>query len=71
VARSDSDSLEFVPGMTTLAEVERRLIFATLEHFRGDKRRAADALGVSLKTIYNRLNHYLAVGQESNSPTQR
>jgi DNA-binding NtrC family response regulator len=61
--RADSDSLEFVPGITTLEEVERRLIFATLEHFRGDKRRAAEALGVSLKTIYNRLNHYLVVGQ--------
>lgn len=55
--------LEFVPGRITLAEAERQLIYATLEHFRGDKRRTADALGISLKTIYNRLNHYLALGQ--------
>jgi DNA-binding NtrC family response regulator len=57
-----ADYLEFAPGYTTLAEAERQLIFATLEHFHGDKRRAADALGISLKTIYNRLNHYLSAG---------
>lgn len=60
--------LEFMPGGITLAEAERQLIFATLEHFRGDKRRAADALGISLKTIYNRLNHYLAAGRSGKEP---
>ncbi|HWT54962.1 MAG TPA: sigma-54 dependent transcriptional regulator [Rhodocyclaceae bacterium] len=60
--------LEFMPGGITLAEAERQLIFATLEHFRGDKRRAADALGISLKTIYNRLNHYLAAGRSGTEP---
>jgi two-component system response regulator HydG len=59
--QSKEDSLEFAPGLP-LAEVERRFIFATLKHFRGDKRKAAQALGISLKTIYNRLNHYLAAG---------
>lgn len=43
---------------TSLAEVERRTILATLEHFDGDKKRAAEVLGVSLKTLYNRLNAY-------------
>lgn len=57
-----AEYLEFAPGYTTLAEAERQLIFATLEHFHGDKRRAADSLGISLKTIYNRLNHYLSAG---------
>ncbi|HWU85207.1 MAG TPA: sigma-54 dependent transcriptional regulator [Rhodocyclaceae bacterium] len=56
------EGLVFAPGMS-LAEVERRFILATLEHFHGDKRRAAVALGVSLKTVYNKLNHYLAHGQ--------
>jgi two-component system response regulator AtoC len=42
----------------TLAEAERRLILAALEHFGGDKRKAADALGVSLRTLYNRLHQY-------------
>lgn len=40
----------------TLEEVERTLIDATLEYYKGNKRRAAQSLGISLKTIYNRLN---------------
>jgi len=47
---------------TTLAEVERSLILATLEHFDGHKERTAAALGVSLKTLYNRLKEYGAEG---------
>ncbi|HEU4622385.1 MAG TPA: helix-turn-helix domain-containing protein, partial [Burkholderiaceae bacterium] len=43
---------------TPLAEVQREIIFATLAHFDGDKRLAAQALGVSLKTLYNRLEAY-------------
>jgi DNA-binding NtrC family response regulator len=43
---------------TSLADAERRLIMATLSHFGGDKRRAAETLGISLKTLYNRLNSY-------------
>ncbi|NOT33160.1 MAG: sigma-54-dependent Fis family transcriptional regulator [Candidatus Eisenbacteria bacterium] len=42
----------------SIEEVERRLIFATLDQLKGDKRRAAKILGVSLKTLYNRLNAY-------------
>jgi DNA-binding NtrC family response regulator len=38
--------------------MERSLIEATLEYFQGNKRRAADALGCSLKTLYNKLNGY-------------
>jgi two-component system, NtrC family, response regulator HydG len=41
-----------------LDAVERTLIEATLDHFRGDKRRSAGALGCSLKTLYNKLNGY-------------
>lgn len=43
---------------TALDDVEKRLILATLDHYKGDKRRAAEVLGVSLKTIYNRLRVY-------------
>ncbi len=46
-------------GMS-LADIERHFILATLEHFGGDKRKAAEVLGISLKTIYNRLNEYSA-----------
>jgi DNA-binding NtrC family response regulator len=41
-----------------LVEVERRMILATLEHCGGDKKQAAQVLGISLKTLYNRLNVY-------------
>ena len=43
---------------TTLDEIERTMILATLRHFEGDKRRAADVLGCSLKTLYNKLHAY-------------
>lgn len=41
---------------SSIEEVERNLILATLEHFTGDKKQAAECLGISLKTLYNRLN---------------
>ena len=41
-----------------LCDAERSLIFATLEHCGGNKTRAAEVLGVSVKTLYNRLNEY-------------
>ena len=49
--------LELRPGMS-IADAERRLIETTLEAYDGDKRQAAEVLGVSLKTLYNRLNAY-------------
>jgi two-component system response regulator HydG len=42
----------------TVEDVERELIITTLEHLKGDKKRAAEVLGISLKTLYNRLNTY-------------
>jgi DNA-binding NtrC family response regulator len=51
-----------MPVGTSLAEMERQAIFATLDHCRGNKRRAAEMLGVSLKTLYNRLTAYQAEG---------
>ena len=44
-------SLHFQVG-TSIEEVERRLIMATLEAYGGNKRKTADILGVSLKTLY-------------------
>ena len=43
---------------TSLEASERHLILATLEHCAGDKKKAAEVLGISLKTLYNRLNSY-------------
>jgi len=47
-----------VPESTSLAEVERRVILATLQRNGGDKRKTAAVLGISLKTLYNRLKIY-------------
>jgi two-component system response regulator AtoC len=50
---------------SSIADVERRLILATLEEFEGDKKRASEVLGISLKTLYNRLNVYEAQGRRA------
>jgi two-component system response regulator AtoC len=42
----------------TLAEVERLLTLATLEHLGRHKEKTAATLGISLKTLYNRLKEY-------------
>lgn len=47
-----------LPVGTSLFEIERAFILATLEHFGGDKRRAASVLGCSVKTLYNKLHLY-------------
>ncbi|HEX3948584.1 MAG TPA: sigma-54 dependent transcriptional regulator [Steroidobacteraceae bacterium] len=51
------DRLEIRVG-SRIYDMERSLIEATLDYFKGNKRRAADALGCSLKTLYNKLNGY-------------
>jgi len=52
---SAAPSLSLTPG-TTVEEAERRLILMTLEHTRDNKTRAAEILGISLKTLHNKLN---------------
>ncbi|MGO4700529.1 sigma-54-dependent transcriptional regulator [Dyella sp. 2RAB6] len=44
-------------GMS-LEELEKRALLGTLEYFNHDKARTADVLGISLKTIYNKLARY-------------
>jgi DNA-binding NtrC family response regulator len=43
------------PGMT-VEDAERRLIQMTLDHTNDNKTRAAEILGISLKTLHNKLN---------------
>lgn len=52
---SGTDSLR--AGMS-IRDVEKTLIEKTLEHFDGNKKMTAEALGISLKTLYNRLCEY-------------
>ena len=48
---------------TTVEEAERQLILKTLESTHNNKTRAAEILGISLKTLHNKLKEYGA--QES------
>lgn len=57
---STVDGVVSVRVGTTLADTQREIIMATLAHYNGDKRLAARALGISLKTLYNRLEAYRA-----------
>jgi DNA-binding NtrC family response regulator len=52
-----------VPVGSTVEEVEKRLIHKTLEFTNNNKTRAADILGISLKTLHNKLNLYDAQAQ--------
>jgi len=56
-----------IPFGMSLEEADRQLILATLEQCGGVKVRAADVLGISLKTLYNRLVEYRVTGDENGS----
>ena len=56
-ASSSRSGLDIEVGMT-IAEAEKRLVVATLERLGGNKKQTARTLGISLKTLYNRLNTY-------------
>jgi DNA-binding NtrC family response regulator len=56
-----------IPFGTSLAMADRQLILATLEQCGGVKTRAAEILGISLKTLYNRLVEY---GEDAKSASE-
>lgn len=51
------DGLRLRPGLT-VEEAERRLIIETLAFANNNKTRAAEMLGISLKTLHNKLKEY-------------
>jgi two-component system, NtrC family, response regulator HydG len=57
---ASDEAVTFRPGMS-LSEVERVVITETLKSCAGNKTRTAAVLGISLKTLYNRLNEYRAL----------
>ncbi len=59
----DGKSLTIAIG-TPLAEIERRVIHATLAHAGGDKRLCAQLLGIATRTIYRRLEEERGDGHE-------
>ena len=53
----------------TVASVERELILDTLKHCLGNRTHAASILGISIRTLRNKLNEYMADGHDVPSPT--
>ncbi len=62
--RRQGSSLTVRVGMS-VAEVEKNLIVATLDQCNGKKEKAAGVLGVSVKTLYNRLREYEELNMSS------
>ena len=58
---TDSESPVQLVG-NTVAEVERELIIDTLKHCLGNRTHAANILGISIRTLRNKLNQYNADG---------
>lgn len=52
----------------TVADVERELILDTLDHCLGNRTHAAKILGISIRTLRNKLNEYVAVGIDVPEP---
>ena len=57
VVRTSVRGVFIAPG-TSMDEAEKAIILDTLRHCGGNKSRAAEVLGISLKTLYTRLNLY-------------
>lgn len=62
-AASDPDAVRLGVG-TTVEEAEKMLILKTLEATSNNKTRAAEILGISLKTLHNKLKEYGSAAAE-------
>lgn len=58
----ESKAIEF--SEMTLNELEKRHICLTLEHLGGNKTKTAKTLGITVKTLYNKLHSYGMIGQQ-------
>ena len=57
VGAGDTEAISLPVG-TTVEQGEKALILLTLAHTRNNKTRAAEILGISLKTLFNKLKEY-------------
>ncbi|MGA8610825.1 MAG: helix-turn-helix domain-containing protein [Xanthobacteraceae bacterium] len=71
VASADDDATQILQAVEpvcralvgrTVSEVERDLILETLKHCLGNRTHAANLLGISIRTLRNKLNEYTAAG---------
>jgi len=63
-----ASTITFIVG-TPMEEVERRMLFKTLAYYDNNKARTAQVLGITTKTIYNRLSSYQSLKREAADAT--
>ena len=56
-AGEDGGAILYRSGMT-MAEVEKRAIEAALEEYRGNRRKAAEVLGIGERTLYRKIKAF-------------
>ena len=61
-SEDDPMILELEVGIS-MAEAEKKLIFETLKQTKGNRTRAAEILGISIRTLRNKLNEYKESGE--------
>jgi DNA-binding NtrC family response regulator len=67
---SNANNVQLEVGTTTVDEAERRLIVKTLESTNNNKTRAAEILGISLKTLHNKLKEYGSASSVLDAPDE-
>jgi DNA-binding NtrC family response regulator len=65
------DALRRILVGHTIADVERRLILDTLAYCLGNRTHAARILGISIRTLRNKLNEYVQAGIPVPEPGQK
>lgn len=69
-ARTINDHwIEYLPVGKQMREVEMQFIIATLEHHNGNRTHAAKTLGISLRTLRNKINEFAALGVKVIGPS--
>ncbi len=53
----EMDTIDYNPQQT-IHDLEKKYIIKALQHFGGNKTQAANALGITIKTLYNKLHEY-------------
>ena len=64
-----SEWVTFLPIGKPLKDLETHFILETLKHHQGNRTHAAKTLGISLRTLRNKINEFTAEGIDVMAPT--